>query len=260
MHIEQNLTKVNMSSRNGNGIKWIVIHNTGNRNSAEPMAWNNTEYFKNYNRNASAHYFIDDGSIIWQCVPDNKAAWSIGTGPRLNGATNENSINIEVCEPRSCKFTDGEIDRLSELVQYLMEKYDIDKYHVCRHYDATGKKSCPIYYVEHPDAWEELHNRIAGGDYMSDWGNETYNEEQREPVWGIRGKGTGDAYLNNTNAVHLSARASMQGLVETDEILEMVKDIYADIDEMRIAIRGITNYLENIETYVCELGLKGKVL
>jgi len=250
MNICDNITNVNSSSRKGNKIEWIIIHNTYNKTSASGTAWNNTVYFKDYYRGSSAHYFIDNGDIIWRCVPDNKAAWSIGTGPRLNGATNENSINIEVCETYYGYFTENEIRQLRELVQYLMEKYNIDSSHVCRHYDATGKTSCPRYYVSNEDEWTNLWENITEGDYMSDWGSETYRPEQREADWGIRGKGTGDMYLNNTNAVHLSAMASMEGLKETDEILEKVKDIQADMDEMRITVRGLMKYLETIEGFI----------
>ena len=31
---------------------------------------------------------------------------------------------------------------------------------VIRHYDVNGKR-CPLYYVEHPDAWEALRGDIA---------------------------------------------------------------------------------------------------
>lgn len=243
MNISKNLTKVNYSSRNRKKIEWIIVHNTYNRTSESGTAYNNTVYFKNYDRGSSAHYFIDNGTVIWQCVPDDKAAWSIGTGPRLNGATNENSLNIEVCETYYGWFTDNEKENLRELVMYLMDEYDIDAQHVCRHYDATGKESCPRYYVQHEDEWEELWEYITGGDGMSEWGSRTYTDEQEVPNWGIRGQGSGTDYLNNTNAVHLGARASMENLKETDMLIEKVTDLQIDIDSLRADIRKIMERL-----------------
>lgn len=54
------------------GIKkeWIVIHNVGTSPIKEGSAYVNTKYFKSVNRNLSAHYFIDDGDVIWQSVED----------------------------------------------------------------------------------------------------------------------------------------------------------------------------------------------
>ena len=54
----------------------------------------------------------------------------------------------------------------------------------------------------------------------------------------------------HTGAAYTMYFASMEGLKETDEILEMVKDIQADMDEMRITIRGLMNYLESIENFI----------
>ena len=36
-----------------------------------------------------------------------------------------------------------------------MGKYEIPIENVIRHYDVTGK-SCPKYYVDHPDEWEQF--------------------------------------------------------------------------------------------------------
>lgn len=56
-----------------NNIKYIVVHDVGTRSTAK----NNVDYFSGGNRNASAHYFVDDTSI-WQSVEDNKGAWHVG--------------------------------------------------------------------------------------------------------------------------------------------------------------------------------------
>ena len=44
----------------GNNIQYIVIHYTGNKGDT---AKNNADYFYGGNRQASAHYFVDDNSI-----------------------------------------------------------------------------------------------------------------------------------------------------------------------------------------------------
>ena len=165
MNISQNLTNVNYNSR-GTNPSWIVIHNTANSTSAAGTAYNNTCYFKSTNRNASAHYFIDDGDTIWQCVRDTDTAWHVGDSYSRNGATNYNAIGIEVCERADGTFSAKEIETLTELVPYLMCKYGIPASRVCRHYDVTTK-NCPRYYASNSGAWESLKEQITEGDTMN---------------------------------------------------------------------------------------------
>lgn len=160
MEIRENLTNVNFNPR-GTDPKWIVIHNTANGTSAEGTAEDNTKYFKDVNRNASAHYFVDDGDTVWQCVRDTDTAWHVGDGESRNGCHNYNAIGIEVCETAVGLFTEREIGILQELVPMLMEEYGIDADHVCRHHDVTGK-DCPWYYTD-DGRWAELKARILEG-------------------------------------------------------------------------------------------------
>ena len=127
--VKANMTNVNYTPR-GTNPSWIVIHNTSNATDQPPIAYNNTQYFKNEYRGASATYFIDSGDTIWQCVSERDTAWHCGDAPSRNGCYNYNSIGIEVCEPASGKFTDKEIDNLTWLVQKLMNDYGIDAKHV----------------------------------------------------------------------------------------------------------------------------------
>lgn len=94
--IKKNITTVNRFL-DQNSHEWIVIHNVGTAPQGEGAAYNNTVYFKSVNRQASAHYFIDNGEVIWQCVELKDGAWSVGDSWSRNGANNRNSINIEVC-------------------------------------------------------------------------------------------------------------------------------------------------------------------
>lgn len=161
MEIKKNLTNVNFNFRD-TIPRWIVIHNTANGTSREGTAYNNTVYFKDANRNASAHYFIDDGDVVWQCVRDTDTAWHVGEAQSRNGCYNTNSIGIEVCETAGGWFTDKEIDTLRELVGSLMDIYGIPPERICRHHDVTGK-SCPWYYTD-DERWAELKARILEDD------------------------------------------------------------------------------------------------
>lgn len=159
--IRDNLTTVNRTVGMLEKPSWIVVHNTANGTSAEGTAYNNTAYFKNVYRAASAHYFVDDGPVIWRCVDDADAAWHCGEAASRNGAYNWNAIGIEVCEPYDGEFTAAEKENLRWLVTKLMDRYGIDKAHICRHNDVTGK-GCPWFYAQDGKAWEELRDYIAG--------------------------------------------------------------------------------------------------
>ena len=135
--ITKKISNYNFSSRGGNGIKYIVMHFTGNQNDT---ALNNANYFGGSNRNASAHYFVDDNNVV-QVVEDINASWNCGDGNSKYGITNQNSIAIEMCG------TNGDISAATEtntvdLCKYLMDKYSIDIDYVIRHYDAS-RKICP---------------------------------------------------------------------------------------------------------------------
>lgn len=205
--VKANMTEVNYTPR-GSNPSWIVIHNTSNGTSAPPIAYNNTQYFKNEYRGASATYFIDDGDTIWQCVSERDTAWHCGEAASRNGCYNSNSVGIEVCERADGTFSDKEIQTLSWLVNDLMKRYDIPASRVVRHRDVTGK-SCPWYYSN--DArWQELKSRILGDDDMTDeqitkLAQAIYKEfndpvgDDKTKVWGSTGKGSGNAYRNGYN-------------------------------------------------------------
>lgn len=165
MDIQKNLTETNFNFRS-TIPRWIVIHNTANGTSQEGTAYNNTKYFKNRfvsgAPEASAHYFVDDGDIVWQCVRDTDTAWHVGEAASRNGCYNTNSIGIEVCETAGGWFTDKEVDTLRELVGGLMALYGIPPERICRHHDVTGK-NCPWYYTD-DERWAELKARILEDD------------------------------------------------------------------------------------------------
>ena len=151
------------SGRGGHSVEWIVIHYTGAPGSAR----NNGIYFSGGNRNASAHYFIDDNDTVLS-VPEGDTAWAVG-----NFRGNQESISIEVCSDGE-DFTSAEIERLRICTLDLMNRYGIDASHVIRHHDVadyyTGRfvdphKDCPAPYVSGDPTgakWKTLHDYVTG--------------------------------------------------------------------------------------------------
>ena len=154
------------SQRSTGDIKYIVIHYTGNDGDT---AVNNGKYFQGANRKASAHYFVDDSTVV-HSVPDNRVAWSVGgskynnNGGRLYGvAKNANTLNIEMCDDYkngTVKATDATINNTLILTRELMKKYNVPVSNVIRHYDVNGK-SCPAYWVNDSLWKSEFHDRIT---------------------------------------------------------------------------------------------------
>lgn len=135
------------SSNRGNP-KYIVLHYTGNSGTSA-TARGNANYFHTCDRKASAHYVVDENATIYQCVPDNRAAWSVGDSRNGHGTfygkcTNTNSISIEMVSHSNGSYyiPDATIQRAAELTRDLMKKYGINADHVIRHYDVTTK-ACP---------------------------------------------------------------------------------------------------------------------
>lgn len=142
-------------------VKYIVIHYVGAGTSAAGNAKNNCIYFAGGNRQASAHYFIDDSGIWEYADPKTYATWHCGDGGGKYGITNANSIGIEVCMNGDRPFTAKEITYLKELVTYLMKQFRVPASRVVRHYDAS-RKLCPYYYAKRAKEWEALRKTITG--------------------------------------------------------------------------------------------------
>lgn len=155
----------NLSPRR-EAVRFIVVHYVGDGTSAAGSARRNCVYFAGGDRQASAHYFIDDASIYEYADPSAHAAWHVGDGHGRYGITNANSVGIEVCN-NGGPYTEAEVDRLAWLVQRLMARFGVPADRVVRHYDAS-RKMCPLYYVQHHDAWVALHARITGGAVSGD--------------------------------------------------------------------------------------------
>lgn len=131
--------KRNYRSRGKVGIKYLVIHDTGNPNKGAG-ALNHRNYVENNKRGASAHYFVDD-KVIVQYVGDSLSAGSVGDGKGRYGITNANSLSIEMCINSDADYTKTYKNTV-ELTKNLMRKFNIPIDRVVRHYDAS-RKSCP---------------------------------------------------------------------------------------------------------------------
>lgn len=147
-------------SRNEN-IKYIVIHYTANNGDT---AKGNCIYFSKPNRNASAHYFVDQ-SNIFQSVLDKNTAWHCGTKGKYKHkfCRNENSIGIEICSNIDVNgdyfFNNDAVKNAISLTKSIMEKYNIPIENILRHFDVTGK-SCPKPFVQNEKAWQNFKLRL----------------------------------------------------------------------------------------------------
>jgi len=149
---------VNPYSRPGNklpAIKDVFVHYTANPGTD---AVQNKSYFEQLKdtkeRAASAHFIIGYEGDIVLCVPLDEVAYAVKT-------RNYDSVSIECCYiNEDGSFTQETYDALIELLVWLLKEYDLDVDNILRHYDCGGKK-CPLYYVEHEDAWEQLKRDVA---------------------------------------------------------------------------------------------------
>ena len=159
MEIKTKLTQVNRTVMTNKQNKYIVIHYVGAVSSSKA----NADYFYSVNRQASAHYFVDENEI-WQVVKEGDRAWHCGTTGKYYHpeCRNTNSIGIEMC----CYNNNGTIDikeevvnKTIELTKELMAKYNIPVENVIRHYDVTHK-ICPAPFVNNESRWNDFKSRL----------------------------------------------------------------------------------------------------
>lgn len=150
-------------TRHSDSIKYIVIHNTGNKGDT---AENNAKFFtRKPSRQASAHYFIDNGdeTDIYRSVPRNYTAWSVGGlfkmgMPYYRKCTNYNSISIELCDIVDKPIGKRQKQKLIWLIKFIKKHHpNVDT--IIRHYDVNGK-NCPSYYVANEDKWDKLRKEL----------------------------------------------------------------------------------------------------
>ena len=148
-------------------LKGVVAHWTANA-SRGAHAVANRNYFNTVERYASAHYLVDDRSIV-RCIPDDEVAYHVGgrsyrpEGERLmeEGLTpNYFLIGFEMCvnEDGNWEKTYG---NSVGLAQYLLNKNSLGIKDLYRHYDITGKL-CPQMMVEEND-WQVFKSHVKKG-------------------------------------------------------------------------------------------------
>lgn len=137
-------------------VKNIFVHYTANLNTS---AAQNRNYFEHLKDNhdvpgASAHFIIGIEGEILQIIPLDEMAYAVQT-------RNEDSISIECCyKYENGQFTQETYDSLIKLLAWLADTYELEPDDILRHYDCGGKK-CPLYYVDHEDAWRILKRDVA---------------------------------------------------------------------------------------------------
>ena len=152
--IDVQLIHLHNTARTGtelDGVKNIVIHYVGNPNTT---AQNNRDYFDKDSTEVSSHFVVGlEGEII-QCVP----LWEKSAASNWR---NSDTVSIEVCHPDDTgKFNDVTYNSVIKLASWLLNELGLDESAVIRHYDIT-EKLCPLYYVEHEDAWNQMKKDIG---------------------------------------------------------------------------------------------------
>lgn len=154
--------KSNYGANRGHNIKHLVIHYTANNGDT---AEGNGNYFKNNKVGASAHYFVDNNSVV-QSVYDSFIAWHCESkGMTLKcGCRNSNSIGIEMCSRKDSNgkyyFDNDTIKNAVIVAKYIMNLYNIPISNVIRHYDVCGK-NCPAPFVENTTAWNNFKKALT---------------------------------------------------------------------------------------------------
>lgn len=178
--IEKNLTNINKGTKGNNKPKFLIFHFVG----AEGQAQGNADYFKNVYRGASAHYFVDPKRII-QVVEDDTPAWHVGDASRTSGgtfngyngygATNNNSIGIELCQDVTTgsdvwhwDFHPETLKKATWLITLLQEKYDIPDSRVIRHFDVSTKICPGNWQYNNWAKWHKFKSQLAKIDGSSE--------------------------------------------------------------------------------------------
>lgn len=179
----------NPNIRNVNGIKYIVMHYTGN---VGDTAKNNADYYARAEIMTSAHFFVSEKDI-YQSVPIDHTAYAVGLGKRTEPyykwpplwkkATNTNSISIEMCGSKdSIEASETTKETACKLAVTLMKKYGLTPSSLCRHYDITGKK-CPAWAVNDPGQWLEMRVNVNKLFYDVQGDNDMLETEENYKVF-----------------------------------------------------------------------------
>lgn len=156
MNIEKRLIARNFTQGRKQAIQYIVIHDTANARAGAD-ALSHYRYFDSADRQASAHYFVDDQRVL-QTVEDFDTAWH--GGRPLGNISNDNSIGIEICINSDGDYRRA-VEKTAELAAFLLRKYRLGIDRLKRHYDIS-RKICPrSMYAENWESWHSFVSRVS---------------------------------------------------------------------------------------------------
>ena len=150
---------------------WIVIHETDNYKMGAG-ALKHSEAHRNGNLSTSVHWYVDDTFAV-QTLDYSDGAWAVGKqygAPLVQGVTNVNSINIEICVNPDSDYDTARTNCI-ELVRQIMAETDIPADHVIRHYDAK-RKYCPRKMLDQPQLWIDFKAALVEPVKKSGWRQE----------------------------------------------------------------------------------------
>jgi N-acetylmuramoyl-L-alanine amidase len=140
-------------------LKGVVAHWTANLNKGA-TARANRHYFEITDRFASAHYIVDDHTIL-QCIPDNELGYHVGGNyytPAAQAIQENLTPNYFLIGVEMCVNSDGDWNKTyqhaADLYAHLLRKYQLTTANLYRHFDITGK-DCPKMMLDEA-AWSQF--------------------------------------------------------------------------------------------------------
>lgn len=149
-------------------LRFIAIHWTANTDKGANAAAHRRYLQGLKSRFASAHYFVDDSSII-QTIPDNEVAYHVGDtsngGYTDLGKTlakgfptpNYTGIGVEMCVNQDGDFSKTYSNTV-RLTATLLLKHEMSIDDVHRHFDITHKH-CPVPFLSNTE-WNNFRNDV----------------------------------------------------------------------------------------------------
>lgn len=147
----------------------LVIHWTANSQRGADAAAHQ-RYFNRGLRSASAHFVVDDHSIV-QCLPESEVGFHCGDKPlgqykpagrAMIGSMKRLTPNYFTIGLELCVNTDGDWAKTYrngvELAAFLLLKNDLEINQMLRHYDITGK-DCPRMMID-DEAWKKFQDAV----------------------------------------------------------------------------------------------------
>ena len=138
-------------------IRWIVIHETGNRKRGADAEMHNRFLHSAEQKQdpLSWHYTVDDHQI-YHHIPDDERAYHAGDSGVVGGG-NDCGIGIEICVNADGNYNKA-VDNTAHLVANLLNTYGMDISCVKQHADFI-RKNCPEHLRE-GDHYERFLEKI----------------------------------------------------------------------------------------------------